>query len=76
VTAPIAALVIAGISFGNTSIGTILLAVIVAAGQWRQSRKIAEVHVMVNSQKTEMQARIDGLEEKLRLARIAPAEEE
>jgi Na+/H+-translocating membrane pyrophosphatase len=63
------------LSFGNTSIGTIVLALIVAFGQWYQSRKIREVHVIVNSQKTAMQDEIRALRSQLKLAEAAPAEE-
>jgi hypothetical protein len=69
------AVVWAAISFGNTSVGTILLAVIVAAGQWYQNRKIREVHVIVNSQRTEMQNEIAALRAQLAIAVVAPAEE-
>lgn len=69
------AIVYVALSFGNTSVGTLVLAAIVAAGQWWQSRKIAEVHVIVNSQKTEMQNEIRALRIQLRLAEAAPAEE-
>ena len=53
----------------------IVLALIVAAGQWYQSRKIKEVHVIVNSQKTAMQEEIRALRAQLKLAEAAPAEE-
>lgn len=68
------AVVYTAISFGNTSVGTLLLAAIVAGGQWYQSRKIREVHVIVNSQKTEMQNEIRALRTQLKLAEAAPAE--
>jgi hypothetical protein len=70
------AIVYVALDFGNTSLGTLLLAVIVAAGQWWQSRKIREVHVIVNSQKTEMQTEIRALRAQLKLAEAAPAVEE
>lgn len=69
------AVVATAINFGNTSLGTILLAAIVATGQWWQSRKIREVHVIVNSQKTEMLNEIGALRAQLEIARTAPAEE-
>jgi hypothetical protein len=69
------AIVYVALSFGNTSIGTIVLALIVAAGQWYQSRKIREVHVIVNSQKTAMQDEIRALRSQLKLAEAAPAED-
>ncbi len=69
------AAVYAAISFGNTSIGTVLLAVVVAAGQWYQSQKIKEVHVIVNSQKTAMQEEIRALRTQLKAAETAPAED-
>ena len=68
-------IVYAALSFGNTSIGTIILAAIVALGQWYQSRKIREVHVIVNSQKTAMQDEIRALRAQLRIAEVSPAEE-
>lgn len=61
-------------AFANTSVGTLALAGLVAIGQWWQSRKIREVHVIVNSQKTAMQAEISALREQLALAVLAPAE--
>lgn len=71
------------VNWGNTSVGTIVLAVVVALGHWRQSRKIEEVHVIVNSQKTAMQVEIDAqgiqivaLQTQLGIARAAPAEED
>jgi hypothetical protein len=69
------AAVVAASEFGNTSLGTLALAVIVAVSQWWQARKIKEVHVIVNSQKTEMQNEIQALRAQLKLAELAPAEE-
>jgi hypothetical protein len=66
--------VVAALSFANTSVGTLVLAVLVAAGQWWQNRKIREVHVIVNSQKAAMQKEIDALRTQLALAVVAPAE--
>jgi hypothetical protein len=69
------AIVGVAINFGNTSLGTIVLAVIVAVGQWYQGRKIREVHVIVNSQKTAMQNEIAALRTQLKIAEVSPAEE-
>jgi hypothetical protein len=73
---PLEVMIVAvAINFGNTSLGTIVLALIVAAGQWWQARKIREVHVIVNSQKTEMQNEIQSLRTQLKIAEVSPAEE-
>lgn len=69
------AIVYTAVNWGNTSVGTLLLAAIVAGGQWWQARKIREVHVIVNSQKTEMQNEIRALRAQLKIAEAAPAEE-
>jgi hypothetical protein len=69
------AIVALALNFGNTSLGTLVLAVIVAVGQWYQSRKIREVHVIVNSQKTAMQEEIRALRRQLKIAEQSPAEE-
>jgi hypothetical protein len=69
------AIVAVAINFGNTSLGTIVLAVIVAVGQYWQSRKIKEVHVIVNSQKSAMQEEIRALRAQLKIAAVSPAEE-
>jgi hypothetical protein len=67
--------VFVAVNFGNTSLGTIVLALIVATGQWWQARKIREVHVIVNSQKTAMQVEIAALRAQLKIAEVSPAEE-
>lgn len=76
------AIVAAAVSFDNTSVGTLVLAALVAVGQWWQNRKIKEVHIIVNSQKTAMQKEIDSqggqieaLQAQLGIAKAAPAEE-
>jgi hypothetical protein len=68
-------IVYAAVDFGSTSVGTLVLAVIVAVGQWYQGRKIREVHVIVNSQKTAMQDEIRALRAQLKIAEVSPAEE-
>lgn len=76
-TLPAKAGYVVGLSlgFGGTSLGTILLAVFVAVSQWWQARKIREVHIIVNSQKTAMQNKIGALRAQLTIAQASTTEE-
>ena len=57
------------VSTSTTTLGQLALAVIVLATAYFNKKRVAEVHVLVNSQKTEMERRIAQLEAALNLQR-------
>lgn len=60
---------VGGIGQVGTTGGQVLLALIVLATAYMNKRKVAEIHILVNSQKTELERRITQLEGALSLER-------